>query len=182
MRVTVWENLIEAELASGHHGEMIGELRKLIQAHPTRERLAVQLLLALYRAGRPADALSEYQRIYREIAGWGLDPGEALADLARRIALNDPSLTYAPNLRPSTDHRRNTPGPLSVRPLIEWLAEAAAVWPSAIERDGRAHMDHLAEPRPDALEERRHRRLPVPHQVPPPTLTTNTSHADPQTP
>jgi hypothetical protein len=144
---------------------MIGELRKLIQAHPTRERLAFQLLLALYRAGRPADALSEYQRIYREIAGWGLDPGEALADLARRIALNDPSLTYAPNLRPSTDHRRNTPGPLSVRPLIEWLAEAAAVSPSAIERDVRAHMDHLAEPGPDALEERRYRRRRVPHEV-----------------
>src|SRR5260370_29798353 len=165
MRVTVWENLIEAELASGHHGEMIGELRKLIQAHPTRERLAVQLLLALYRAGRTADALSEDKRIYREIAGWGLDPGEALADLARRIALNDPSLTYAPNLRPSTDHRRNTPGPLSVRPLIEWLAEAAAVSPSAIERDVRAHMDHLAEPGPDALEERRAPPRRAPHAV-----------------
>jgi DNA-binding SARP family transcriptional activator len=165
MRVTVWENLIEAELANGHHGEMIGELRKLIQAHPTRERLAFQLLLALYRAGRPADALSEYQRIYREITGWGLDPGEALADLARRIALSDPTLTYTPNLRPSADRRRNARGPLSVRPLIEWLAEAAAVSPSAIEREVRAHMDRLAEPGPDALEERRYRRRRVPREA-----------------
>src|SRR5207245_295990 len=87
----------------------------------------------------------------------------ATGELARRIALNDPTLTYAPNQRPSTDHRRTAPGPLSVRPLIEWLAEAAAVSPSAIERDVRAHMDHLAEPGPDALEERRYRRRRVPH-------------------
>src|SRR2546422_8528144 len=55
------------------------------------------------------------------------------------------TLTYAPNLRPSTDRPRNARGPLSVRPLIEWLAEAAAVSPSAIERGVRAHMDRSEE-------------------------------------
>ena len=58
----VVEALMEAELALGRHDDLIGELELLVAAHPLRERLWGQLMLALYRSGRQADALAAYQR------------------------------------------------------------------------------------------------------------------------
>ena len=61
-RITVVEDRIEAELALAHHAEIIGELESLTAEHPYRERLWGQLMVALYRAGRQAEALRTYQK------------------------------------------------------------------------------------------------------------------------
>ena len=58
LRLTAVEHRIAAELELGRHGELIGELQALIAEHPLRERLRCQLMVALYRAGRHADALA----------------------------------------------------------------------------------------------------------------------------
>jgi predicted ATPase/DNA-binding SARP family transcriptional activator len=84
---------IDAELAAGSARELVGELEALVSAHPFEERIWGQLILALYRAGRQADALEAYQRLRRRFAmELGLEPGEPLAQLQRRILERDPGL------------------------------------------------------------------------------------------
>jgi DNA-binding SARP family transcriptional activator/tetratricopeptide (TPR) repeat protein len=92
-RLAVTEERIELEIRIGRHHEVIGELRGLTAAHPLRERLYGQLMLALYRDGRRADALEIYRdarRIFVE--EHGLDPGEQLRTLERAILAADPEM------------------------------------------------------------------------------------------
>jgi predicted ATPase/DNA-binding SARP family transcriptional activator len=95
--VEVHEQLIEdamaARLEMGAAGELIGELEALVQLHPLRERLRGQLMLALYRAGRQADALRAYQTA-RAVLGeeLGLEPGRELQRLEAAILAQDPDL------------------------------------------------------------------------------------------
>jgi DNA-binding SARP family transcriptional activator len=90
------EQLIDAKLALGGHGEVIGRLEALIAAHPYRERLRGQLMLALYRAERQADALQAYQDARRTLADeLGIEPGERLRELERAILAQDPQLNLA---------------------------------------------------------------------------------------
>ena len=93
LRLAALETRIEAELALGRHGEVIGDLQPLVAAHPLRERLQGQLMLALYRAGRQAEALEVYQQA-RAVLGeeLGLDPGPGLQALQAQILRQDPSL------------------------------------------------------------------------------------------
>jgi DNA-binding SARP family transcriptional activator/Tfp pilus assembly protein PilF len=80
-------------LRAGRHSECLAELSARAAAQPLDERLAGQLLLALYRSGRPADALDQYQRTRRLLAEeLGTDPGPALRALHQRILSGDPSL------------------------------------------------------------------------------------------
>ncbi|WP_336216255.1 AfsR/SARP family transcriptional regulator [Nonomuraea sp. LPB2021202275-12-8] len=77
---------IDAELAAGRHGELVGELSRLIGEHPLRERLHGQLMIALYRCGRRADALEAYQRARRLlVAELGLEPGPQLREVEASI-------------------------------------------------------------------------------------------------
>ena len=62
-RLAALEARIDADLAAGRHAEVVGELRALVAAHPARERLAAQLMLALYRCGRQTEALEAYARV-----------------------------------------------------------------------------------------------------------------------
>ena len=87
------EKRIDADLACGRHAELIGELESLVAQHPLWERLRSQLMLALYRSGRQADALSAYRKAQRELSdGLGLEPGEELRALEQAILRHDPSL------------------------------------------------------------------------------------------
>ena len=87
------EKRIDADLACGRHAELIGELESLVSQHPLWERLRSQLMLALYRSGRQADALSAYRKAQRELSdGLGLEPGEELRALEQAILRHDPSL------------------------------------------------------------------------------------------
>src|SRR5439155_11667765 len=65
LRLAAFEDRIEADLALGRHGQLVGELEGLVGEHPLRERLRAQLMLALYRSARQADALAVYQRAER---------------------------------------------------------------------------------------------------------------------
>jgi predicted ATPase/DNA-binding SARP family transcriptional activator len=92
-RAAASEDRIDAELALGRHGALVPELEALIGEYPLRERLRAQLMLALYRADRQADALSAYQRARTTLVEeLGIEPGEALRKLERAILAHDPSL------------------------------------------------------------------------------------------
>jgi DNA-binding SARP family transcriptional activator len=93
-RLTVLEERIHAELVLGHHGELIGDLTALTAEYPFRERLHQQLMLALYRTGRQAEALTDYRKL-REVLveQLGIEPSPNLQQLQRAILVNDPALT-----------------------------------------------------------------------------------------
>ena len=97
LRVAALELRLEADLALGRHSEVVGELEGLVRDHPLRESFSRLLMLALYRAGRQADALTAYQdaraRLVDEL---GLDPGQALQQLEKQILLQDPALDSLP--------------------------------------------------------------------------------------
>jgi DNA-binding SARP family transcriptional activator/ABC-type branched-subunit amino acid transport system substrate-binding protein len=93
LRVVVLEDRVDAGLALGHHNELVSEIEGLVRRHPLRERLRGQLMLALYRSGRQADALRAYQEARRTLVEQlGIEPGQALHRLERAILEQDPSL------------------------------------------------------------------------------------------
>jgi len=97
LTLTAIECRAGAGLALGRHGELAAELEAWCRAHPLRERLWELLILALYRAGRQADALRAYTELRDRLAGeLGIDPGPALRELQARILAQDPSLSPEP--------------------------------------------------------------------------------------
>jgi len=96
LHVGAFEDRIEAELALGHHDELVPELEGLVTRHPLRERLRAQLMLALYRAGRQAEALEAYRAARRTLmAELGIEPGRALRELEHAILDQDPAIELA---------------------------------------------------------------------------------------
>jgi DNA-binding SARP family transcriptional activator len=94
LRLGALERRIEADLALGRHGDLVGELESLVSGNPFRERLRGQLMLALYRSGRQSDALEAYRAARRELMDeLGLEPSQALQDLEREILRHEPRLT-----------------------------------------------------------------------------------------
>jgi DNA-binding SARP family transcriptional activator len=93
LRLEALERRIDADLARGRHAEVVPELEQLVAAEPFRERLRAQLMLALYRGGRQADALAAYaaarDALVEEL---GAEPAEELQSLQRAILRQDPSL------------------------------------------------------------------------------------------
>jgi class 3 adenylate cyclase len=115
LRLGALEDCIEAELELGRHAELVAELERLVTANPLRERLRSELMLALYRSGRQADALHAYQEGRRLLADeLALEPGPALKRLEHQILSHDPAL--AP---PSRDHP--APRPREERKLVTIL-------------------------------------------------------------
>ncbi|HEU0336359.1 MAG TPA: BTAD domain-containing putative transcriptional regulator [Gaiellaceae bacterium] len=93
LRLACLERRIEADLALGRHGELVGELETLVTRYPLRERLREQLMLALYRSGRQAEALEAYQDARRRLVDeLGIEPGTALQELERMILRRDAAL------------------------------------------------------------------------------------------
>jgi predicted ATPase len=93
MQLCAIEDRIEADLALGRHTELAGELEALAAEHPLRERLRGQMMLALYRSGRQAEASDVYQQT-REllVEQRGMEPGVDLQKLLKRILNQDPAL------------------------------------------------------------------------------------------
>ena len=93
LRLTALEERLDADLALGRAGELVPELEVLVAEHPFREHLRAQLMLALYRAGRHADALAAYRQARQTMdAELGIEPSEQLTELHRRILGQDPAL------------------------------------------------------------------------------------------
>jgi DNA-binding SARP family transcriptional activator len=93
IRLAAVEQRIDADLALGRHARLIGELEQLVGEHPLQERLAEQLMLALYRSGRQAEALDVYGATRKRLVeALGLEPTSALQALERAVLGHDPSL------------------------------------------------------------------------------------------
>jgi len=104
LRLLALEELIEADLALGHHADLVGELESLVAHHPLRERFRGQLMLALYRSGRQAEALAAYRDARRLLIDeLGIDPSRSLQDLEKAILQQDLSLDL-PSELPDTPH------------------------------------------------------------------------------
>ncbi|MFL5938419.1 MAG: BTAD domain-containing putative transcriptional regulator [Gaiellaceae bacterium] len=118
LRLQAVEQCIEADQALGRDSELIDELEPLIAEHPHRERLRGQLMLALYRTGRQADALRAYRDARDALNEIGIRPGERLRELERRILVQDETLKVA-----SSGELPPLPEPLT--PLVGRLDELA---------------------------------------------------------
>jgi predicted ATPase/DNA-binding SARP family transcriptional activator len=113
LQLAAREELIDLELAAGRHTEVLAELEALTAAHPLRERLHGRLMLALYRAGRQADALAVYQRARAVLdAELGLAPSAELRGLQKAILQQDTGLSA-----PARAATPQTPPPAAVRRL-----------------------------------------------------------------
>jgi predicted ATPase/DNA-binding SARP family transcriptional activator len=158
LRLAALELRLEADTAAGRHAEAIGELEALVREHPLREGPRAVLMLALYRAGRQAEALALYRET-RELfaAELGIEPGPELRELERRILVQDESLAA-----PAAAARGNVP--LAPSPLVGRLREldeagellrrpgvrlVTLVGPGGVGKTRLALA--LAEPRPEAV-------------------------------
>ena len=101
LRLTAVEDRIDADLMLGRHTELTPELDALVARHPLRERLRAQQMLALYRAGRQADALRAYADTRRHLLDeLGIEPGPGLRQLEQAVLQHDPSLGAPDRLPP----------------------------------------------------------------------------------
>jgi DNA-binding SARP family transcriptional activator len=93
MQLQTLETRIEADLHLGRHTEVTAELKHLADAHPLREHLQAQLMLALYRSGRQGEALAAYRQARQMLVGeLGTEPGAELREMHQRILAADPAL------------------------------------------------------------------------------------------
>jgi len=127
LRLDALEARVDADLHLGRHEELVRELAGLVAAHPLRERLHGQLMVAYCRAGRPAEALGAFARAREVLAEeLGVDPGPELQELHRRV-LNEDA-----DLRPA-------------RPMAQWTVRPAAKSPLDRPRPGGAPMARPAQ-------------------------------------
>src|SRR5262245_35809635 len=105
-RLLAVEDLTSVRLELGEAAELVSELEALVSRHPWRERLWANFMLALYRAGRQADALRTYQRAREALVEeLGVEPGPELRQLEAAILDHDPVLLTSSRIRPATARR-----------------------------------------------------------------------------
>jgi DNA-binding SARP family transcriptional activator/WD40 repeat protein/energy-coupling factor transporter ATP-binding protein EcfA2 len=115
LRAVAMEERVEVALAAGRHAEMVGELEATTAAYPLRERPRAQLMLALYRCGRHAEALRAYEGFRRYLGEEvGLEPSAALVQLADAIVLQKLELDWAPTA--AAGDAPGGPGVVAARP------------------------------------------------------------------
>ena len=151
LRLVATEERIDAGLSLGRHADLVGELEGLAGDHPLRERFRAQLMLALYRSGRQAEALEAYQVARRALVDeLGIDPGRSLQELEKAILRQEPALELAeasPRVVPATGSEREAPNRTilvvscsdgSLSPLVA-LAEPMTKGKATAGRKARAH-------------------------------------------
>lgn len=127
LRLQALEDRVDADLALGRHRALVGELRELVDLHPLRERLRAQLMTALYRSSRQADALEVYRDGRRALRNeLGIEPGPALRELEQAILRQDPALGGTAAVPPPIVSRVRRRWPLIAAGVA--LAGAAAVF------------------------------------------------------
>jgi predicted ATPase/DNA-binding SARP family transcriptional activator len=100
LRLVATESLVDARLAIGQHHVVVGELEALVAAHPLRERLWAQLMLAQHRSGRPAEALRAAHDLRRHLRDLGLEPSASLRQLEADVLNEAPGLIWQDPPRP----------------------------------------------------------------------------------
>lgn len=127
LRLAALEDRFDADLLLGRHAELVPELEQLIRAHPLRERLRAQLMLALYRSGRQSEALDAYQQARRMLTlELGLEPSRTLQDLERAILRHDPALEAPPRADAPPGRRRRKSAVLIVAAGVLLVSTAIA--------------------------------------------------------
>jgi DNA-binding SARP family transcriptional activator/DNA-binding beta-propeller fold protein YncE len=128
LRLTAVEQRIEADLALGRHAQVVGELETLVAAHPLREGLRRQLMLAFYRCDRQAEALDAYRDGRRHLVDeLGIEPSSSLRELNDAILAQDPALG-APAWRPRLPTKATRlPAAVARRPRALMAAGATLV-------------------------------------------------------
>jgi len=137
LRLQALEERIEADLRRGRAGDLVPELEALVAQEPLRERPRAQLMLALYRAGRQADALAAYRDGRRRLVGeLGLEPGPQLQELERAILRQDEALAVPRGTATASRPRRRRTLWAGLALLV--AAAAAVVAAVLAARDGDA--------------------------------------------
>jgi len=145
LRLAAIEDRIDAELQLGMHSQTVSELEVLVAGHPLRERLRGQLMLALYRSGRQAEALETYAEARRRLVdGLGVEPAAELRQLQRAILAQDRAL--GGNSRPAA-----TAHPTRERATIRDVASAAGVSIATVSRVLNGRPDVAADTRETVL-------------------------------
>jgi YVTN family beta-propeller protein len=131
LRLAALEARIDADLALGRHDTLTAELEHLAAEHPLRERLHGQLMLALYRCGRQAEALAAYRRARDLLANQlGIDPSEPLQRLHEAVLAHDPELDWNEGHRAPAQGHRPDAGTLAAS-----SAPTSPRWPIAGHRE-----------------------------------------------
>jgi DNA-binding SARP family transcriptional activator/ABC-type branched-subunit amino acid transport system substrate-binding protein len=128
-RLVAFERRVDADLALGRHADLVGELEAAVAREPLRERLRAQLMLALYRSGRQADALEAYRAGRRVlIEELGIEPGPELTRLQAAILEQDPALDAPARRRsaPVGSARRRRGAARLIAGGVAFVAAAAA--------------------------------------------------------
>jgi DNA-binding SARP family transcriptional activator len=146
LRLATVEDRIDADLAAGRHGALVAELERLVAEHPLRERLRAQLMLALYRSGRQAEALAAFQDARRALVDeLGIEPSRALRDLETAILRQDAAL----DLDRATDHSQEPtpePAPPEPPPAMDVRVERKTVTAVHVHVAVTAATDHPLDP------------------------------------
>ena len=147
LRVAALEQRIDADIALGHHTALVGELEALVREHPLRERLRSQLMLALYRAGRQAEALDVYQDAHRALTEeLGIVPGPELQRLEQAILRQDAELELQGEVaaEPGPTTETAVPAPearKTVTVLVAARPPAESIDPEAARRIDERYLD-----------------------------------------
>jgi DNA-binding SARP family transcriptional activator len=129
LRLVCLERRIDEDLVGSRHADVVGELEALVARHPLRESLRRQLMLALYRSGRQAEALATYQDCRRLLGEeLGLDPSDPLKELERAVLRHDPALELSSARADATaESSMSEPSVLVVARSLERLAALLAL-------------------------------------------------------
>jgi DNA-binding SARP family transcriptional activator len=143
LRTAAREELVQAELELGRHSQLVAELETLVAENPLRERLRGQLMLALYRSGRQAEALEAYRQARETLVGeLGIEPSLELQGLEQSILRHDPGLALAeePTAGFGAEERRKTVTVLFVG-IVDFTSLAAALDPEVLRSIMRRYFD-----------------------------------------
>jgi DNA-binding SARP family transcriptional activator len=144
LRTAAREELVQAELELGRHSQLVGELETLVAENPLRERLRGQLMLALYRSGRQAEALEAYRQARETLVEeLGIEPSPGLQRLEQSILRHDSELELAAvsGTEPATgEERRKTVTVLFVG-IVDFASLGTALDPEVLRSIMRRYFD-----------------------------------------